>query len=701
MKTDKMEYRSDIMWRGYVLYALMLIVALVIIGKAYYIHFAEGDIWVAKGEEKSIRLREVEATRGNICAADGRLLATSVPFFDIRMDVASTNIPDEVFTSEVDGLATALSQLFRDRSPQQYKRLLISERARGNRYLLVKRNISYDQLKLVRGFPLWNRGQNAGGFIAVKKDKRVMPFAELARRTIGYQGGGAYVGLEGAYSQFLEGKSGQRLERRIATGIYIPVDDQNMVEPQNGKDVITTIDIDIQDVAQSALRQHLDSHNAEHGCAILMEVATGRIRAIANLTLDTSTGTYREDLNYAISEAIEPGSTFKLASMIAAMEDGYVDLDDPVNCLGGSITIAGATMSDAHRGGYGIITAQQVFEKSSNVGVIQITRAAYSSDPQKWVDRIHGMGLGKPLGLEIKGEGRPYIKNRKDPSWSALSLPWMSVGYELLLTPMQILTFYNAVANNGTMVKPQFVQEIREAGRTVESFEPQVLIERIASPGTIEKARVILEGVVLRGTARNLANASMTVAGKTGTAQSHSAEGYNKKDYRATFVGYFPTDKPVYSCIVMVTNPRGSAYYGGSVAAPVFKEIAEKVFSSEVGVRDVMSDSTLIAQASVNSLALTTHTIKVWEALSRRDLAKPMSELLWLQSDSSGWKAQEVNPVVNTIPELTGMGLRTAMAVVESRGLRVKAIGRGRVFQQSLPPGAALKEGELIIIWLQ
>lgn len=700
MKTESKENRNDIMWRGYVLYGVMLLGALFILGKAFYIHFAQKDQWEGKMEKMSIKLRTVEATRGNICASDGRLLATSVPYFDIRMDVASPNISDELFSSEVGGLAEALSALFKDRTAYEYKRLLLAERRKGNRYFLIKRNVTYDQLKMVRNFPLFEKGQNAGGLIAVKKERRVMPFNELAKRTIGFQSKDKYVGLEGAYSQFLQGRSGQRLERRIASGYWIPVDEDNMVEPQNGKDVITTIDINFQDVAESALADQLDSSKAEHGCAILMEVATGNIRAIANLTRDTATGEYKEDYNYAIGEASEPGSTFKLISLIAALDDGLIDLDDTVNTGNGEYTVHGATMRDAHKGGYGRINVQTVFEKSSNIGVLKLIHQSYGQNPRKFIEHVYKMGMGKPLGLTISGEGAPYIKYPSDKSWSAISLRWMSVGYEVKVTPLQLLTFYNAVANNGKMVKPQFVQEIRQAGKTIQTFEPEVIVESIASERTLVKARAMLEGVVLRGTARNLRNASMPIGGKTGTAQVHSSAGYNKSDYKASFVGYFPADKPMYSCIVVINNPRG-AYYGSLVAAPVFKEIAEKVFSSEVGIRDIRSDTTMRSIASVKVLALSTQSMQMWKGLASMELPKPMSELVRLTSDSVGWSMQEVSLPSDQIPDLAGMGLRSAMAVIENRGIRLKVYGMGKVYQQSLAPGTPINRNMELIIWLR
>ncbi|MCK4639399.1 MAG: penicillin-binding protein 2, partial [Bacteroidales bacterium] len=422
----------------------------------------------------------------------------------------------------------------------------------------------------------------------IPKTIRKMPFKELAKRTIGYENKkeNLFVGLEGAYSEYLEGKKGKQLRQRICNGDWKPIQDENEIEPQNGKDIITTIDINIQDVAENALLEHLKEHKAFQGCAILMEVETGYIKAIANLQYDSSDNKYKESYNYAFAENVEPGSTFKLASMIAVIEDRKVNLSDTIDTGDGWIVYYNRTMRDAYKIRDGKITCREAFEKSSNVGVSMIIWDAYKKNPEKFVEHLYDMSLNKPLGIEFQGEGHPFIKHPKDKKiWYGTTLPWMSVGYEISLTPLQILTFYNAVANGGKMVKPMFVKEIRQTGKTIKTFKPVVINKSICSKRTIDTVQSLLEGVVERGTAKSLNNSIYKIAGKTGTAQiANKNKGYNKGFYNASFVGYFPADDPKYSCIVVVNKPSGGKYYGSSVAAPVFKEIADKVYATQLDI---------------------------------------------------------------------------------------------------------------------
>ena len=484
------DIRKDILLKVYIVYFGILLFGVIIISKAILIQYTEGKELMEKARKQEMRLDDVDAIRGNICSDDGTLLATSIPIFDVRMDVSSDLISDDFFKQHVDSLSISLSNLFLDKKPFEYKNLLWEGRRNGDRYLLIHRGVKYPELKQVRHFPIFKLGKYKGGLIVEPNYQRELPFKDLAKRTIGYENTEAlkkiYVGLEGSFSKYLQGVGGKRLMRRVGNGSWMPVDVENEVEPQNGDDIITTIDDNLQDLAESALRKELIADSADHGCVVVMEVNTGYIKAIANLTKRPKTGTYEEVLNYAVGECTEPGSTFKLASFLVALEDGKITLDQPINLGNGVMVYHGSKMTDAHKM-TGIIPARVVFEKSSNVGTSKMIYDAYSDNPQKYVDGLYRMSLNKPLGLQIEGEIKPSIRNTRDTFWSATSLPWMSVGYEVALTPLQTITFYNAVANDGVMVKPLFVREIRRNGQVIQSFSP-VIINPSADAPTIPES---------------------------------------------------------------------------------------------------------------------------------------------------------------------------------------------------------------------
>ena len=550
-----MEQGKDIKWRVYFVYLLLTVFGAAIIVKAISIQFVEGDQWRLKSEQLTTAYINIEAARGNIYASDESLLATSVPVYEVRMDMDADAMKEEIFRKNVGGLAAGLSGLLGDKSPIQYKKDLIGARQRGERYHLISRRVGYRELKQMRTFPLFSLGRYKGGLIYVQRNKREHPFRILASRTIGYQREGIKpIGLEGAYNNYLKGVSGKRLMQKIAGGVWMPMNDENELDPEDGCDLYSTIDINIQDVAENALMKQLIANDAHHGCVILMEVETGEIKAIANLSRDGA-GDYFEYYNQAIGESTEPGSTFKLASLMAALEDGLVNLTDSVDTEDGEVKFFDKTMKDSHVGGFGKISVKNAFECSSNVGISKIITAGYAKKPQAFINRLRKMGVGEPLGLEILGEALPSLKSPSDKSWSGTTLPWMSIGYEVTLTPLQILAFYNAVANNGKMVKPMFVKEIRDKRKVIKKFKTEVVNEMICSRSTIEKAKKMLVGVVENGTAINLKNANFKIAGKTGTAQIGYADKSKKISYQASFVGYFPAENPKYSCIVVVNAP--------------------------------------------------------------------------------------------------------------------------------------------------
>lgn len=700
------DIKKDILLRVYLVYLGILLFGLAVISKAVYIQYVEGDELMAKAKSQEMQMFEVEAIRGNICADDGTLLATSVPIFDVRMDVSSDLITDDFFRQNVDSLSYALSNLFKDRKPSEYRDQLWEARRNGERFLLVKRNITYPQLKQMRKFPIFRFGKYKGGMIVIPHYRRELPYKTLAKRTIGYESEEAdrkvYVGLEGSYANYLQGIDGQRLMRRIGNGAWMPVDIENLVEPQNGYDIITTLDINLQDLAESSLQKELILDSADHGCVIVMEVATGNIKAIANLGR-TGNGTYDEVYNYAIGESSEPGSTFKLASFLVALEDGKITLDQSINLGNGLANYHGRTMKDAHRL-TGTITAQQVFEKSSNVGTSKMIYAAYSDDPQKYIDGLYRMSINKPLNLQIGGEGLPYVKNTQSKYWSAVTLPWMSIGYEVALTPLQLLTLYNAVANNGKMVKPLFVKEIRKNGQCVQNISPVIINPAICSPATLEKIKILLEGVVERGTANSLKNPVYKIAGKTGTAQvAQDNKGYkqgsNKVKYKGSFVGYFPADNPLYSCIVVINNPSKGKYYGGTIAAPVFKEIADRVYAN---IKDISNPPPKDTSGTGIPYANAGAAKDIEEVYSYFNIkAKPVNEAVkWARpmTDSAKITLMPQYVIKGTMPDVRGMGIKDAVFLLEQMGLRVVVNGKGSVVKQSIQPGQFYAKGSIVII---
>lgn len=697
------EGRKQILLRVYVLYFFLLMAGLAIIGKIIYLQVVEGEALRKEAREVTMDYRNVEAVRGSIHDENGRLLATSVPIFDVRMDVASPLIKNETFQAKVDSLAIGLANLFYDKTYREFKSELISNRRSGNRFMLLKRNVTYDQLKVIRNLPILRRGKYNGGLIVISKNRREKPFRDLAARTIGYSRNEYKVGLEGAYNEVLEGDSGKQLMQRVARNVWVPVDQRNLIEPRNGHDIVTTLDVNIQDVAQNALMENLKKHHADHGSAILMEVETGEIKAITNLKLDTVTGTYHESYNYAIGEGTEPGSTFKIASLMVGLEDGKFDLNTKVDTEHGETSFFGQKMIDAHEGGFGEITVSRALEVSSNVGISKLIYQAYASEPEGFIEGLKDMGIHKSLGIEIKGEAKPLIKTPESPTWSKVTLPWMSIGYEVELTPLQVLTFYNAIANDGKMMKPMFVREIKSAGKTIKTYQPQVLNRSVSSQETIEKAQEMLEGVVENGTAKNLFNTVYKIAGKTGTAQiARGSSGYELTGHKASFVGYFPANDPEYTCIVVVNKPAKGSYYGSSVAAPVFKEIADKVYATQLDIHQESIPVDKIFNARLMA-GYSNDFMEIKELLEIPIQVSPeYSEFVYHDRDQNNNNLlRPINTETGEVPDVRGMGARDAVYLLSREGLDVKILGKGRVVTQSIRPGTRSVNGRQIIIKLK
>lgn len=700
-----MNIRTDILLRVYIAFGIIVFIAFVVLFKLVHVQLVEGPKWRAKADSLSTRFMNVEAARGNIYSVDGSLLATSVPEYEIRMDLLAGGIEkDEIFYEKVDSLADRLSAFFGDKSASQYSRILREARSEKARYLLLKRDVTHQDLKTIRKFPIFNLGRYKGGLITVQQNKRILPFQSLAKRTIGYKNNNVQpVGLEGAYSTYIDGESGRRLMQRIAGGVWMPVNDDIEIAPKDGADIIATIDINMQDVAQRALKRQLITSDADHGCVILMEVKTGEIRAVANFTKAES-GEYDEQFNYAIAASQDPGSTFKLASYLSLLEDNKVDTNSMVATGDGTYRIPGHTIRDSH-GGIGTVTVKKAFEESSNVAIAKMINTAYQDDQSKFTDNLYKWGLNKKLGLQIPGEGSPVIKNPKNKSWNMKqSLPQMAYGYEMNITPLQMLAFYNAIANDGKYIAPIFVREIRRFGNTVEQFNARVINEKIVSDQTVKKAQALLEGVVQEGTGKGLASPLYRIAGKTGTAQVADAnKGYKAdKKYQASFCGYFPADNPKYSLIVVVNNPRKGTYYAASVAGPVFREIADRVYTSDVNMYDPLKEQKFVGSPKLPEA-------KIGEKKATQNVLKSLGikasipgNASYVKVDSSsGVLAKNMKIVQGAVPDVSGMGLRDALYVLGNSGLKAQVRGRGKVVRQSLLAGTRVNKGVPIILELQ
>lgn len=700
-----MEIRRVILTRITLIYFILLVFAIVVIVKMVSVQKIKNDRWEKIQQNLSENTIIVNPDRGNICADDGSVLATSVPGYFVRIDLASEGVR-KVFNTESDSLAYYLSKFFGNASYAEHNRRLNEAYKSKNRgFMLTPRKIDYTELQLIKKFPILRRGRYGGGLIIEQENRRVNPLGMLALRTLGGLNKGAfggvhgaigYTGLEGSFEPYLKGKDGISYKQNLSGRWVSRVE----IEPEDGMDIITTINVKMQDITESALYKQLKNANADWATAILMEVQTGEIKAIANL--GKRDGDYFETDNFALGPrgCYEPGSTFKLVSLMVALEDGLVDTSNVFDTGNGQWYKNGRRISDTH--GYGKLTVKQIFENSSNIGVAQIITSCYEKNPKKYVDRVYSFGINKPLGLDINGEGQPYFKYPGDADWWGTTLAGMSYGYETKMTPLQILNFYNAVANNGKMVKPHLVREVRENGALVKKYKTEVLNPMIASKETIRKAQAMLEGVCINGTGKSINSEYFNIAGKTGTARvATSSEGYSSGMYLASFAGYFPAENPLYSLIVTFNNPRGG-YYGASVAGPVFKEIAEKVFAFQTLIDEPENDE--------DDQKLVLPDIKKGQSEDIMEVISALKLKNVKGDPDSQWANIEVNEDVVTltnneihegiVPNVQGMGARSAIFLMENAGLQVRISGVGKVKKQSLTPGGKYQKGQTVLLTL-
>lgn len=659
-----------ILYRIYLVAFAIFLMAIAIAVKLTNIQWVEGDYYRKLAKERTVRNFVIPANKGNVYSADGSLLATSIPNYEIRFDAVAPK--PEAFEKNVKLLSDSLG-LVLGKPSNFFQNELRKARANKNRYFLIARNLSYTQYSKIKGFPLFNLGAYKGGIIIEQETVREHPIGKIAERTIGYErnnsnGTSDGKGIEWAYRKYLNGKDGKILKQKIAKGQWKPIRDINEVDPQDGYDVISTIDVFIQDIAHHALLKQLEDFQADHGCVVVMETQTGQIKAISNLGR-AENGSYYETTNYAYTESHEPGSTFKLVDLMAILEDKVADTSAVYDTNGGEIRYSGKAVRDSHKGGYGKVSLARGFELSSNTVMVQAVYDNYKNNPSKFVNHINSYGLNKKLGLELKGEGKPFIPQPSDKNWSNLSLPWMAFGYGVSITPLQTLTFYNAVANNGEMVKPQLVSEIKKWNKTIKKFDKVVMNPKVCSQATILKLKAVLLNVVKKGTGSKLYSKDFSMAGKTGTAQvNYAKDGGSGKYYASSFVGYFPADHPKYSCIVVVHKPStvNNNYYGADVAGPVFKRIAQKIFTDTPSTNEIKNLDRKIQKQEANY-------------------------------DSYFVKSQKK---LQLIPDVKGMPGMDAIALLENLGIKVKAIGVGKVKKQSLQAGQNITRSTTILLEL-
>ncbi|OUV72749.1 MAG: hypothetical protein CBC83_06105 [Flavobacteriales bacterium TMED123] len=689
--------KANTNWRLIFLYFCMSLFALIILSQVFVIQQLK-DVF-SQNQPEFIK---VQAPRGNIFSDDGSLLAISMPLYDVHIDFKT--IQTDTFQKYISGLSSQLATFFDNKTALEYELMFRNQKKKKSQYFLLKKNATYNEIKQLKSFPLFKKGQNQGGLICERKENREKPFKLLAKRTIGYEREDIKpIGIEGAYNQTLKGKDGKKLVQRISKKDFLPINSSANVLPKAGDDVISTINIDLQDVAEQALKNTLEKHKADFGCVAVMKVTTGAIKAIANLKR-TEEGFFKESYNYMIGQHVEPGSTFKLASVLAGLEDGAFKLSDSVDTENGRYKFYDRVMVDSRKGGYGKITIGEAFVESSNVGISKVINQAYAKQSEKFVDRLFKLQLNTPLNIEIPAPDNPRIKTPKDSDWSGTTLPWMSIGYEVSLTPLHILTFYNAIANNGKMLKPYFVEGIKRNGKFIEQNKIEIINPSICAKSNIEQIVPLMIDVVEKGTATNIRSKQYKIAGKTGTSQLKYWERKEGQEisYQASFAGFFPAEDPKYSCIVLVNNPKENGFYGGVVAAPVFKEIADKVFASDLDLHHPYSNSKSLTVPYTKNGAKE----DVQYVLNELQLPYYAENANWIIANTKGDKV-----VLNTrkieqdlkngyMPNLKGMGIQDVLFLLENSGLKVHFSGKGAIKSQSLKKGERFQNGNKIILEL-
>ncbi len=701
-----MEIKRDILWRVYLSFIGITVLSLVVLGRAFYIQNVQGDYWRGISDSLHQKFVELDAERGTIYSEDGEMLSTSIPFFDIYIDFGAEGLRDKNgkrFRENVDSFSIALAKFFKDKTTSEYKKELKEGYNEKNRYFLLKKGLSFEQFKEFRGFPLVRLGRNKSGVIAEVKTKRLNPFGLLAKRTIGLARENAQnVGLERTYDTLLKGTTGKRLVRFIAGGAAVPVEGYE-IDPENGKDVITTLDVSIQDIVENSLMKMMVQSESQYGTCIVMETKTGKIKAIANLGKG-SNNTYDENLNFAL-QTNEPGSTIKLATLLAVLDHGSSKITDYVEVGStGNAYVGVRNINDAERAPKPVLTVREAFAHSSNVGMAKLAYKAFANNPDEFKKYLHRYHLDRKVDVGLVGEERPVLPRWKRNKEGLHAMLTMSFGYAIEVSPLHTLMLYNAIANNGKMVRPYLVNSIKENGIPVKEFEPEVIDENICKPQVIAAAKQCMEAVVTEGTGKPVfAGVPFPIAGKTGTA--HVAGGnvkYYDGVYQASFVGYFPANQPEYTCIVVIkTKPHAALHYGGQLAAPVFKEVATKLYANYVQRKNV-KPVPFVSDSSYNTYAGYTEDVKnILSTVNVRYVdssAQKLWSLMYTNPNKPVLKADPVSKKI--IPDVRNMTLKDALYVLENLNVKVVAKGRGKVVAQDILPGTRVTKNQSITILL-
>lgn len=705
MSTVKREILSRISF----LYILAGLFSLLIIFKILYIQIVEKEKLLSLMHKTIYKKMQINALRGKIISSDDVILATSLPYFDLYFDAKAKGLTKENFYKNINIISNELAKIFPQKTRSEYYNLLIYSYKRGYRYFPLVKKMTYDNYKKLKSIPVFKENSNKTGLIFEKKYCRVKFFKNLASRTIGYVKEDVKVGLEGAYDCYLRGQNGFVTYKKLHNNAFMILDNDNNVKPIDGYDVKTTINFQIQDICLNALLEALEKHKANYGCVIIMEVKTGKVRGIVNLEYDSLLNTYLEKYNYAIGQRIEPGSIFKLFSLLVAFEDGKINLNDVIDVENGEISYYGIKMKDT-KFYKNKLTVEEIFAYSSNVGISKIIYNAYNKNPKQFINRLYSIRLNRTLGIDIKGEKSPIIKDPSDSNWYKTTLPWMSIGYEIKLTPIQVLAYYNAIANNGMLLKPMFIESIYNKGKEIKKFEPTVIIPSLCSKKTLTNLQQILKSVVEYGTAKKIKNKYFSIAGKTGTALIATDKyGYNinnKKSYISSFVGYFPAENPRYSCFVMIVNPKDE-YYGGIVAAPVFKNIAEKIVKIEPEFFENLniSNNTNLSTTNLfpnNSIINYDDILNISSLLNLKENSnKITTEYVKVKVKNNEIDFQELHFSKNVVPNLIGMNLKDAIYILNNIGAKFCFIGYGKVIKQKPLPNTPLKNNEIIFLELK
>jgi cell division protein FtsI (penicillin-binding protein 3) len=699
------EIKRDILWRVYLSFLGVVLLSLVVLGRAFYIQKFQGSYWRSMSDSMHQKYVEMDAERGTIYSEDGQMLSTSIPFFDIYIDFGAEGLREKNgrrFKSNIDSLSYCISHLFNDKSADEYKKDLQLAYNEKDRYYLLKKGLSFEQYKIFRKFPLVRMGRNKSGIIADVKSKRLNPYGLLAKRTIGLARDNAQnVGIERTYDSLLKGTKGKRLVRYISGAAAVPVEGYEL-DPENGKDVITTLDIQMQDIVESALLKMLIQSESEYGTCLVIETKTGKIKAIANLGKDKE-GNYSETLNYAL-QTTEPGSTIKLATLLAVLENGSSTINDQVEVGNKGMAFVGVrNVNEAEPMPRSLLTVKECFAHSSNVGMSMIAYKAFAEHPDLYKNYLHKFHLDKRTGIDLVGEDAPVLPKLKRNREGLHALITASFGYAIEVSPLHTLMLYNAIANNGKMMKPYLVNSIKDNGLSIKDFQPVILDEQICKPSVIAAAKECMEAVTTAGTAKDVFKGSLfKVAGKTGTAHVAGA-GIKYEDgiYQASFVGYFPAEQPEYSCIVLIrTKPHAPLHFGGQLAAPVFKEIATKIYSLH------LSKNPEPYQFSIDSSSFL-------YAGYTEDVKKVLNELNVHSIDSAnrnGWSQiynHNNQPVVKqeyivkkVMPDVRSMTLKDAVYLLENMNMKVALSGRGKVVAQDVLPGTLINKNQTVTLLL-